>query len=148
MESIAIFFPLQILLFRREQRAITQALAGIAGHTVLDRSEKAVDEMLFLIGQVLPDAVGNGDRALLQLDYRQRDPVDVDHQIRPLGVGHDDRDLFRHGEVVFPRLVKVEEVHRYRLTVLVVHLSPVFQERIDLLIGIVQALTQIIGGSL
>ena len=144
----AVLFPLQILFLRRHQRAVAQALAGVACHAVLDGGKEAVDEMLPLVGQILADAVGDGDRALFELQHRQGDPVDIHHQIRALGVAHDHRDLFRNGEVVLPRLVEVQEIHRHRLAVVVVDLGAVFQQRIDLLIGIIQPLTEIVGRAL
>ena len=46
------------------------------------------DELLLLVVEVLPDALGDRDRRALQLQHAERDAVDVEHDVRALGVLH------------------------------------------------------------
>ncbi len=39
---------------------IAQALAVVPGHTELNGGKEIFDEIRFLVGQILPDAVGHG----------------------------------------------------------------------------------------
>ena len=46
-----------------------------------------LDEDLLLVVQVLPDPLTHRDGRALELEESERDAVDVEHHVRPLGVG-------------------------------------------------------------
>ncbi len=56
-------------LFRRSGRAVSQALRIAARKNELNRGEKPFVEDFFLIGDQLPNAVGDFNRTTLQLNH-------------------------------------------------------------------------------
>ena len=80
------FLPLQPVLLRRVDDAVAQALDVVAGEDQLDGGEERADELRLLVADGLPDALGDRDLGALQLERRQRDAVDVEHDVRALGV--------------------------------------------------------------
>ena len=54
--------------------------------------------------RVLPDAVADGDAAVLQLDHADGDAVDVEHEVGPPLVVAAQRHFLGDGEVVLLRL--------------------------------------------
>ena len=110
----AVVFPFQIVLLRGKERTIAQALAVVPGHTELNGGKEIFDEIRFLVGQILPDAVGHGYAALFQFDHRNCNTIHIDNNIRTLGVVADNSDFFRNIEVIFSDILKVNKIHRLR----------------------------------
>ena len=80
------FLPAEPVLLRRLDQAVAQPLGFVAGHDELDRGEERPDELLLLVVEVLADALGHRHGRPLQFQHAQRDAVDVQHDVRPLGV--------------------------------------------------------------
>ena len=57
--DVARLFPRQVILFRRQDRAVTQALRVIARHDELRRGKEPFNENLLLIVEILADAFGD-----------------------------------------------------------------------------------------
>ena len=102
-----VFLPGQVILLRRLDGAVAQALGVVARHHQLHRREEGLDELLLLVVEVLADALGHRDRRALQLQHAERDAVDVEHDVGPLavglGVGGRDGDFLGDGEVILLR---------------------------------------------
>ena len=54
----------------------------------------------FWLSRSLADALGHRHRGALQLQHAQSDPVDVEHEVRPLGVLPGNRHLLGDGKIV------------------------------------------------
>ena len=144
----AVVFPFQIVLLRGKQRTIAQALAVVPGHTELDGREEIFDKVRFLVGQILTDAVGHRHTALFQFDHRKCNAIHIDDNIRTLGVVADNSDFFRNIEVIFTDIFKVNKIHRLGGVLHgLLDLGSIFQQAVDLFVGMVQPLLQI-GGCL
>ena len=142
-----VIFPLQIVLLRGKQRTIAQALTVVTGHAELNGGKEIFDEIRFLVSQILTDAVGHGYAALFQLDHRKCDAVYIENDIRALGVIADNGDFFRDIEVVFTDIFKVNKIYRLgRLLHGLLDLGTVFQQTVNLFVGVVQTLLQIGSG--
>ena len=143
----AVAFPFQIVLLRGKERTIAQALAVVPGHTELNSRKEIFDEVRSLVGQILTDAVGHGHTTLFQFDYRNCNTIHIDNNIRTLGVVADNSDFFRNIEVIFTDIFKVNKIHCLRgLLHRLFDLGSIFQQAVDLFVGMVQALLQIGGG--
>lgn len=143
----AVIFPLQIVLLWSEQRTIAQALTVVTGHTELNGSKEIFDEIRFLVGQILPDAVGHGYATLFQFNHRKGDAVYIKNDIRTLGVVAYNGDFLRDIEVVFTDIFKVNKINCLGgLLHGLLDLGTVFQQTVNLFAGVVQALLQIGGG--
>ena len=143
----AVAFPFQIVLLRGKERTIAQALAVVPGHTELNSRKEIFDEVRSLVGQILTDAVGHGHTTLFQFDHCKRNTIHIENDIRTLGVVAYNGDFFRNVEVVFADVFKVNKI--YRLGGLLhglLDLGTVFQQTVNLFVGVVQALLQIGGG--
>ena len=55
----------------------------VAGEDELHRAEEPGVEFRLLVGEVLADAVADGDAAVLQLQHADGDAVDVEHEVGP-----------------------------------------------------------------
>ena len=110
----AVAFPFQIVLLRGKERTIAQALAVVPGHTELNSRKEIFDEVRSLVGQILTDAVGHGHTTLFQFDYRKRNTIHIDNDIRTLGVVADNSDFFPDIEVIFTDIFKVNKIHCLR----------------------------------
>ena len=140
----AVVFPFQIVLLRGKERTIAQALAVVPGHTELNGGKEIFDEIRFLVGQILPDAVGHGYATLFQFDHRKRNTIHIENDIRALGVVAYNGDFLRNVEVVFADVFKVNKIYRLRgLLHRLFDFSTVFQQTVNLFVGVVQALLQI-----
>ena len=140
----AIVLPFEVMLLRGQKGAVAQALAVITGHAELHGGEEFLDEVGLLVGEILADAVGDRDTALFQLDHRQGDAVDIDHQIRPLGVVSDNGNFLGDVEVIGQNILKVDEIHRLRgLVGCLLDLCAVFEQGVDLLVGVIQPLLEV-----
>ncbi len=82
-----ILHPAQVILLRRLDGGVAQALGIIARHHPLHGREKGLDEFLLLVVQILADALGHRHGGAFQFQHTQRDAVDVDHHVRALGAG-------------------------------------------------------------
>ena len=85
---------------------VAQALDVVAGEHQLDGREERPDEVRPLVADRLADAFGHGDPRALQLDGGERDAVDVEHEVRALGVAAGDGDFFGDREVVGLRVAQ------------------------------------------
>ena len=133
--------PAQPVLLRRLDHAVAQALGVVARHHQLNGGEEGPDELLLLVVEVLPDALGHRHGGALQLQHAQRDAVDVEHDVRALGVLADDRHLLGDGEVVVLGVLPVDQPDRIGLLADVrLHLHAVAQQAVDLAVGVVERL--------
>jgi hypothetical protein len=76
-------FHLRKYFSSRADGAVLQTLGIVAGEDELHRAEEPLVELRLLVGEVLADAVADGDAAVLQFDHADGDAVDVEHQIGP-----------------------------------------------------------------
>ena len=140
----SVIFPFQIVLFRGKQRTIAQALTVVTGHAELNGGKEIFDEIRLLVGQILTDAVGHGYAALFQFDHRKGDAVYIKNDIRTLGVVAYNGDFLRDIEVVFTDIFKVNKINCLGgLLHGLLDLGTVFQQTVNLFVGVVQALLQI-----
>jgi len=109
----SLVFPLHEELFRRTGGAVAEPLRVAAGEYMLHGAEEVLVEDLFLVGNELAHAVANLHRAALQLDHRDGDAVEIEHNVRPALVASLQRHLFGQREVVFLRVLPVDQVHRF-----------------------------------
>ena len=142
------FLPREVVLLRRLDRAVAQALGVVAGHHPLHRREEVLDEDLLLVVEVLADALGHRDRGTLELQHAERDAVDVEHHVRALGVGLGGGARHRHflgdGEVVLLRALPVDEPDGLHvLADLGLHLHPVAQQVVHSTVAVIEALARI-----
>ena len=141
----AVFLPGQVILLRRLDRAVAQALGVVARHDQLHRGEEGLDEDLLLVVQVLADALGHRNGGALQFQHAKRDAVDVEHHVRPLGVGLGvcacDGDLLGDGEVVLLRVLPVDQPDGLRVFAHIgLHLHAIAEQVIDRPVAVVEAL--------
>jgi len=107
--------PAQPVLLRGFDRGVAQALGLVPGEQQLDRGKERLDELRFLIVEVLSDAFADGYSRALQLQHRDGDAVQVEDEVGPLGVLAQDRHFFRDGEVVLLRVRPIDEPHCFGL---------------------------------
>ena len=133
------FLPAQPVLFGRLDHSVTQALGVVAGHHQLNGGEERTDELPLLAVEILADAFGHRPRGALQLQHSQGDSVDVEYQVRPLGVLSGDRHLFGDAEVIGAGIVPVDQPDGNGiLPELRAHLHPVAKQAVDILVGVVE----------
>jgi len=108
-----VFLPLQEELLRCIDGAVLQTFRVIAGKHELHRAEKPLVERRLLVGQQLADTIANADPTVLQLDDRDGDAIDVQHQIRPSLKAASERDLLGDGEIIGFGIGPVDQVHRF-----------------------------------
>src|SRR5581483_2677219 len=96
--------PLDEMLLLRGDGAVAQALRAVAGEYELHRAEELLVENLLLVGDQLAHAVGDLDRAAFELDHRDGDAVEVEHDVRSAFMPAAQRHLLGEGEVVPPRI--------------------------------------------
>ena len=104
--------PLDEELLRRAGGAVAQPLRIAPCQHQLHGAEEALVEDLFLVGDELAHAVGHLHRAALELDHRDGDAVEVEHDVRPPLVAALERHLLGEREVVLLRVLPVHQVHR------------------------------------
>ena len=101
---LLVFLPLQEILLRRADGAVLQALGVVAGEDELHGAEEPRVELRLLVGKALPDAVADGDAAVLQFEHADGDAVHIQHEVGPPLVVAVQRDFLGDGEVVLLRL--------------------------------------------
>ena len=137
---LLVLLPLQEVLLRRADGAVLQPLGVVAGEDELHGAEEPRVELRLLVGEVLADAVADGDAAVLQLQHADGDAVDVEHEVGPPLVVALERHFLGDGEVVLLRLVPVDEVDGLRdLARLDLHRHAVAQQVVDGLVVAVEA---------
>ncbi len=144
--------PSEVILFLRLDAAVAQALGVVACQQQLHRGEERLDELLFLVVQILPDALGHGNGRAFQLQHAKRDAVDIDHHVRALGVrlgiGGEDGHFLGDGEIIFVGMLPVNQVNRHRVFAYVgLHLHAVAQQAIDFEVAVVETFTGVTGGA-
>lgn len=140
--------PVQVVLFLRLDHSVPQTFGIVAGHHQLDRGEERADEVLLLVVQVLPDALGHRDRRPLEFQHTQGDAVDLQSQVRPFVMHAGHGDFFGDGRVVVFRVFPVDQPDRlFLLTGLRPDLHAVPQQSIDFAIRVVQRLAAANQGS-
>lgn len=105
-----VIFPRQVVFFGRLDDAIAHALGIVTGHHELHGGKKGSDERLFLIVEILADALFDGNGGALEFQHAEGDAVDIEHDVGALGVGAGDGDLFSDGKVVFQRVRPIDQV--------------------------------------
>ena len=78
-----VLLPLQEILLRRADGAVLQPLGVVAGEDELHGAEEPLVELRLLVGEVLADAVADGDAAVLQLQHADGDAVHIEHDVGP-----------------------------------------------------------------
>ena len=140
-----VFLPLQEILLRGADGAVLQPLGVVAREDELHRAEEPRVELRLLVGEVLPDAVADGDAAVLQLDHADGDAVDVEHEVGPPLVVAAQRHFLGDGEVVLLRLLPVDELDRLGdLAGLDLHRHAVAQQAVNRLVVVVEAAVGIV----
>ena len=107
---LLVLLPFQEVLLLRTDRAVLQALRVVAGEDELHGAEKPRMEHRRLVRQALPDAIADGDAAVLQLQHADGDAVDVEHEVRASLVVAGERHFLGDGEVVLLWFCPVDEV--------------------------------------
>jgi hypothetical protein len=87
---------------------------SLPAKTIWTVAEEPGVKFLLLVGEQLPDAVTDGDPAVLQLQHADGDAVHVDHAVRPPLMVAPEGHLLGDGKVVALRLVPIDEVHGLR----------------------------------
>src|SRR5690348_3483233 len=129
--SRPLVLPLHEELFRRAGRSVAQPLRVAAGEDKLHGAKERLVEDLFLICDELPDAVSDLHRAAFQLDYADRESVEIEHDVWPSFVATFQSHFFGEREVVLVQVLPIDEVHRLvGLARGGLHLYPVTQELI------------------
>ena len=133
-------------LLGRADRPVAQPLGVVPREDDLDRAEEPLVELPRLVRDQLPDPVADAHRAALQLDHRDGEPVDVEHEVRPPLVLSPERHLLGEGEVVRLGIVPVDQpdlvgvLRGGRL-----HVHPVAQQAVDGLVVVVEAAGGVVG---
>ena len=104
------FLPAEPVLLPGLDHAVAQPLGVVARHDELYGAEERLDELLLLAVQVLADPLRHGDGGPLEFQDADGDPVDVEHDVGPLGVLASDRDFLGDGEVVGGGVRPVDQV--------------------------------------
>lgn len=94
-----VFFPSQIVFFRRFDCAVAQAFGIVARNYELHCGEKRLDKTILLIVEILPDAFGDADRAALEFQHADGDSVNIQHNVRAFAV------FARHGNFFSKRKI-------------------------------------------
>jgi len=112
----AVLPPREVVFLLRFDGSVAQAFGVVAGHHELRRGEEVLDEDLLLVVEILPDAFGRRDDGPFQLEDAERDAVDIEHDIRALGVCPGvrgvDRDLLGDSKVIVRRMLPIDQPHR------------------------------------
>lgn len=135
------FFPGEVVLFGGFDSAVAQALGVVTGHHQLNGGEEGLDELFFLVVEVLADAFFDGDAALFQFQHTEGDAVDIEHDVGPFVVGAFDGDFFGNGEVVVVGVLPVDQ--GYGLGLLArpgFDFDPIAELAVDGFVGIVKAI--------
>ena len=141
--------PLHEELLRRAGGAVAQSLRVAARQHELHGAEEALVEDLFLVGDELAHAVGQLHRAALELDHRDGEAVEIEHDVWPALIAALQRHLFGQREVVLLRVLPVDQVHRLvRLTRSDLHRHAVAQELVGAQVGLVERDAGRVGGGL
>ena len=136
-------------LLGRTGGAVAQSLRIARGQQQLRGAEEPLVEDLFLIGDELSDTVGHFHRAALELHHRDRDAVQVQHDIRTSLVASLERHFLGQPEIVALRVLPVNQVHRVvRLACRDLHLYAVAQQLVRAQVGLVQRDAGGVGGCL
>ena len=78
-----VLLPFEEILLLRADGAVLQPLGVVAGEDELHGAEEPRVELGLLVGEVLADAVADGDAAVLQFQHPDGDAVDVEHEVGP-----------------------------------------------------------------
>ena len=142
-------FPFDKELLRRASGAVAQPLRIAARQHQLHRAEKALVEDVFLVGDELAHAVGQLHRAALELDHRDGEAVEIEHDVRPPLVAARERHLLGQREIVLLRVRPVDQVHRLvRLPRGDLHRHTVAQELVGAQVRLVERDARRVGGGL
>ena len=137
---VLVFLPPQEVLLFGLDGPEGQTLGVVSGENELDGPEEPLVEFGSLVGQVLPDAVPDGDAAVLEFDHTEGDPVHVKDQVGTALAVALEGDLFGDGEVVLLGVLPVDDLNGLGgLTRLGLDVDPVTQELVDRLIVAVEA---------
>ena len=91
-------------------RAVVESLGVVACEDELDGAEEAFVEDGFLVADQLLNAVADIDRATFEFDQDDRNPIQVDHEIRAAFVSTFEGDFFGDREVVGFGVFPVDQV--------------------------------------
>ena len=101
--------PVEPVLLRCIDDGVGEALDVVTSHDELHGRKERADELGLLVADGLADALGHCDARALQLQRHQGDAVDVQDDIRTLGVLAEHRHFLGHGEVVGLRVLPVDQ---------------------------------------
>ena len=143
------FLPAEPVLLRGLDHAVAEPFGVVARHDELHGAEERLDEVLLLVDRVLTDPLRHRDGRALEFEDPDGDPVDVEHDVGPLGVLAGDRDFFGEGEVVGGGIFPVDQVDGDRvLAESGADADAVAQETVDLAVGVVEGFAASEGGGL
>ena len=141
------FLPPEPVLLAGLDHAVAQPFGVVARHDELHGAEERLDEVPFLVDQILADPLRHRDGRALEFEDPDGDPVDVEHDVGPLGVLPRDRDLFGDREVVGGGIRPVDQVNCDRVFAESgTDLDAVAQETVDVAVGFVEGLASAEGG--
>ena len=142
------FLPAEPVLLRGLDHAVAKPFGVVARHDELHGAEERLDEVFLLVDQVLADPLRHRDGRPLEFEDPDGDPVDVEHDVGPLGVLAGDRDFFGEGEVVGGGVFPVDQVDgdRVLLAESGADADAVAQETVDFAVGVVEGLASSEGG--
>ena len=136
-----VFLPTQPVFFFGPDHTVAQTLGFVARHHELHSGEERLDELLFLVVKGLANAFCHRHHGALQLQRTERNPVDVEHKVRSLGVFSDDRHLLGDSKIVSSRVFPVDQPNG---DVLLSHarlnLHPIAEQSMDLAVGVIECL--------
>ena len=139
-----VILPFIIMLFGSEKRSVAQALAVVSCHAELYCGKEFFDKMRCLVGQILPDSLGDRNATALEFYYGERNSVYIHDKIRALCIVADDRDLFGNGKIIFCGIFKIDKKDRFRsFAGFFGNLCPIFEQTVHLFVGIVQATLEV-----
>ena len=142
-----ILFPFQIILLWGFDGTIAQTFTVITCHAELHGGKEGLNEHFPLIGQILPDAIGNRNGTFLQFNDCHSNAVQIYNQIRPFFIVGNHSNLFSNFKEVFTGGVPVNEIYSGFIFVSVFFdFCTVFQKLIYGTVGGIQPLLQV-GGS-
>ncbi len=139
---LARFLPGQVVLLAGLDGAVAQALGIVASHHILHGGEERLDELGFLVIQILTNTVINRLHRALKFQHSQGNTINVEHYIGSFGmglsVGPFDRDFLGNGEVVEFGIFPIDQPYgQCVLTYFRLDLHSIAQQLVNRLVAVV-----------
>ena len=137
-----ILFPLEVVFFRRIDRAVEQALRFIAGEEELRRSEEVRDIFSLLILQKLTDTLTRAHIGTFQFKHSESDSVDVENYIGTLScnlIKTQNRHFFSYEEVILADVIPIDVMDSLSMPVRVLRsLSAVTEQGVYAAVNLIE----------